>query len=67
MDENRDLWSAVLKQAIHDLGCADKMIKTSAITWFGNKTNEGIGSFLWLCAALDYDPDEVRGKCLSAR
>lgn len=67
------LWSAVLRQAIIDFRRASKNsdpriiehandYQYSARVWFGKTTDDGPGSFIWICKLLQLDPDEIREK-----
>ncbi|MFC1869383.1 hypothetical protein ACFL0H_14790, partial [Thermodesulfobacteriota bacterium] len=55
----RNLWVAVLKQAIKearkDAGCS--ILRTQA--WFYSDSRE-IGSYLWICSILDLNPESIR-------
>lgn len=70
MDE-RDLWAAVIAQAVEDLQAPTIAGDTtaartrdrnreSARAWFKSDRNDGVGSFVWVCDALDYSPEAVR-------
>ena len=63
VDPVRELWAAVLQQGLEEaLGrAADPRLKDPARAWI-RATRDNAGSFLWVCAALDIDPDYVRGK-----
>lgn len=64
MESNRyrSLWAAVLMQAIDDLSDKKPLIRRSAKHWLTRKKNKGIASFVWVCAALDIDPDKTRTR-----
>ena len=59
VDNYRNLWVAVLGQAIKDLS-EKEAIRESAINWLRNKGITGVGSFLWICDTLHFDPDKIR-------
>jgi len=50
----KTLWHAVLEQAIKDARW-----DVTARTWFCSK-DQGTGSFLWICAALDLSPEFIQ-------
>ena len=55
----RRLWAAVIIQAADDLNRRDK--RKSVHFWLSPKNFErGIGSFAWVCQALDLDPEWTR-------
>ena len=66
MDPCKNLWMAVLEQAMEDIltgpahrrGKVESIFKNTALAWF-HSDNEGIGSFLWVCEHLDIDPHTV--------
>jgi hypothetical protein len=62
-DQCRKLWSAVMEQAIEDLSGDNPRIQQAAVDWFSNRQNDGVGSFVWVCQAIDLDPDSVR-ECI---
>ena len=54
------LWVAVLKQAVEEaLGRKGVRLMKKAQTWLQND-NQTIGSFLWICAVLQLDPQSIR-------
>ena len=61
------LWAAVLKQAIRDArrelpphgNVSSHMNAASAKAWFESDSQD-IGSFLWICAVLDVEPDYTK-------
>jgi hypothetical protein len=56
MDQNyRNLWAAVLKQAIKDARQSVDNSLTSPGSWFRSKSHT-LGSFLWICGVLNIDP-----------
>lgn len=57
--EYRNLWAAVLKQAIKDAKNTLNNSLTSPGLWFSSRSHE-IGSFLWICGILNVDPESVR-------
>lgn len=56
--EYRNLWAAVLKQAIKDAGQEDQDSLNNPRLWFYSESKE-IGSFLWICAVLNIDPESI--------
>ena len=56
--EYRNLWAAVLKQAIKDAKKSLNNSLTSPALWFSSNSQE-IGSFLWICGVLNVDPKSV--------
>jgi len=66
VDDYKRLWAAVLKQAVRDArqraskgDVSRQMMTASARAWFESE-NQDIGSFLWVCAALDVEPRYVK-------
>jgi hypothetical protein len=60
MEQNfRNLWAAVLKQAIKDAKQDLKSSLTSPGLWFYSDS-QAIGSFLWICGVLNIDPESIR-------
>jgi len=60
MDQKyRNLWAAVLKQAIKDARESVNSSLTSPGLWFSSNSN-AVGSFLWICGVLSIDPVSVR-------
>ena len=61
MDEvYRNLWSAVLKQAIEDVAkYPGGLISERTLSWFENKCEE-IGSFQWICNILNLNPESIK-------
>jgi len=65
MEENKmeqkykNLWSAVLKQAIKDANQNTKYPFNNPRLWFQSK-NHTVGSFLWICNILNIDPESIR-------
>jgi hypothetical protein len=59
----RDLWFAVLAQAVNDL--SHPTFSRSVARWI---EDEGMdpGSFNWICAALDFDAGYLRQRLLKA-
>jgi hypothetical protein len=55
------LWGAVLKQAINDLG--DKDERQRAMVWF-KSTRNNVGAFLWICMILTLEPRKIRKAML---
>jgi len=67
----RDLWSAVIMQAFDDMaapalksGSTGERIRArncvNARAWLNSTRNNGVGSFLWVCESLDFDPAKIR-------
>jgi hypothetical protein len=62
----KNLWAAVLEQAIQDAQCeiasykdkVEYIFSRNALEWFYSDGRE-IGSFLWICNILDIDPKSV--------
>jgi hypothetical protein len=70
-DVYKNLWLAVLEQAIEDVKQDVKnqenvraINKANALEWFSNK-NEGIGSFIWICYFLEIAPGPIRRIALN--
>lgn len=64
MDEAcRGLWTAVLDQAVRDAqGSVTTYIqRESARAWL-RSANQDVGSFLWVCSILDFDPHLFRNR-----
>jgi hypothetical protein len=60
MDQKfRNLWAAVLKQAIKDAQQSFNNSLTSPGLWFRSNSH-AVGSFLWICGVLNIDPELVR-------
>jgi hypothetical protein len=61
MDEAyRNLWIAVLKQAIKDVEKYHGGFSTeNSLSWFDDE-NEEIGSFQWICKILDLNPGSIK-------
>lgn len=55
--QEKKLWTAVLEAAILDLKKGNKLIFRQTKGWFLDKENIGIGSFLWICDNIGFDPD----------
>ena len=59
-DVYRNLWTAVLKQAIEDVVKYTGGFSTKrALSWFEDE-NEEIGSFQWICSVLDLNPELIK-------
>lgn len=56
------IWMAVLRQAIYDLG--RKSYVGSARRWMDSRTTTP-GSFLWICANLDIDENALKHAVMS--
>jgi hypothetical protein len=54
---DRDLWSAVMRQALDDL--RDRVEFPRALAWFRSREIDE-GSFEWICMILDMEPSRVR-------
>jgi hypothetical protein len=60
MDQKlRNLWAAVLKQAIKDAQQNFNKSLASPGLWFSSNSH-AVGSFLWICGVLNIDPELVR-------
>jgi hypothetical protein len=72
MIPERELWGAVLMQAIYDTvglhvatSARDRrLIRQQAESWFLFHSSS-LGSFLWVCNSLNLDPASVRRRALS--
>lgn len=73
MREYERLWSAVLHQAILDVGryYAGQKVKNGtpsdgmrAVDWMLSEST-GVGSLIWVCDILDLHPDTVRNSVFS--
>lgn len=58
------LWSMVMFQALADL--ATVSYRPKMIAWFREK-KETPGSFRWICAAIDRDPDRILKKVMTIK
>ena len=58
----RNLWAAVLKQAIKDSRQCSKDSFNNPRLWFISESQE-VGSFLWICAVLNIDPELIGSHC----
>ena len=57
----RNLWAAVLQQAIVECTSSDAPIRDAARKWiFEPQKNATLGSFPWVCDALDMNPKHLR-------
>lgn len=54
----RDLWAAVMMEAIGSLDAKSKNQRKEAKEWFESEST-GVGTFLWVCAALNIPPTSV--------
>ena len=60
MDQKyRNLWAAVLKQAIKDARQSVNGSLTGPGLWFCSNSH-AVGSFRWICGVLNIDPVSVR-------
>ena len=67
MEEScKQLWFAVLKQAIKDAQEHYSMYGENAQLWFNSK-NQETASFLWICGILDIDPALIRMRLITSR
>lgn len=72
MTAERELWVAVLMQAVYDLFGFHAMapvpnrqlIRSDAETWLLSDA-AALGSFRWICNSLDLDPATVRRRVFS--
>ena len=55
----RNLWAAVLKQAIKDANQNTKNPLNNPYLWF-HSDSHAVGSFLWICNILNIDPESIR-------
>lgn len=55
----KDLWASVMLEAIESLSSKRPKQKREAEKWFDSR-NQGVGSFLWVCSALEIPPGTVR-------
>jgi len=55
----RDLWTAVIIRAVHDLIDEDETYGQEARAWF-ESTEQHIGSFFWVCYLLGLEPTALR-------
>lgn len=60
MDGIKQLWASVLVRSAEDL--RRKHHKQSAVFWFNNDLETGVGSFCWICELLKMDPDRIRDR-----
>lgn len=60
MIKEKSLWAAVLGQAVKDLKKEEEY--NSAMYWFANRNDVGIGSFIWVCDAIACDADKTRDQ-----
>jgi len=59
------LWSSVLERAIEDFrGFHGFSLQDNAKTWLLSR-NEGVGSYHWICGALNLDPPTVRRSLIT--
>jgi hypothetical protein len=63
-DSDRDLWLAVINQALYDLTATKTPLIKSARAWF-LLSNRDPGSFIWVCDYLGLEPTAVRRRVLS--
>ena len=60
-DSDRDLWLAVINQALDDLTATERPLKRSARAWFLS-SNRNAGSFIWVCDLVGLEPTAVRRR-----
>ena len=69
ISSTKELWSAVLLQAINDIRKPIKAnrnrIRDDAIFWINNREDIGINSFCGICNTFKLDPDTVRDSILN--
>lgn len=63
MNEYKNLWKAVLSQAVKDISSKNVRINRAAKYWFTRK-NDNCGTFIWICLVLNYDANTLRKKLL---
>lgn len=61
----RSLWTAVLARAVEDYRYKgrikeSKAYRKDAKKWIEDTKYKGVGSFAYVCEAIDLDPDAVR-------
>ena len=60
-----ELWTAVILQAIDDLGRRTRLSPRSAQTdareWFASE-DDAVGRFIWACRVIDVDPSFIRSR-----
>lgn len=66
-DSARALWAAVLARAVEDYrykGSSKESLahKKDAREWVACSSYKGVGSFYYVCEALDLEPDAVRDR-----
>lgn len=61
----RELWGAVLSQAIEDLSKPASFPNQAIRHWFLSP-NQQIGSFIWICGQLEIEADAARKRILRA-
>jgi len=57
------LWFAVLERALQDLCERNPSIRRDAELWF-KSDRRGVGSFLWVCELLDFNPQWLRKRLM---
>lgn len=55
----RDLWATVMLDAVDCLSSRSKRLRAEARAWFASN-DVGVGTFLWVCAALELSADDIR-------
>jgi hypothetical protein len=65
LTSERELWGAVLSQAIEDLSKPTKVPVQAIRHWFLSP-NQQVGSFIWICGQLEIETDAARKRILRA-
>lgn len=58
-DASLKLWQAVLRRALADVASPDAASADAAWQWLTSAAAH-VGSFVWVCAAIGVDADELR-------
>ncbi len=66
-DAARALWTAVLARAVDDYrypgtNRESRAHRKDARAWVDNLEYQGVGSFTYVCQAIDLEPDAVRDR-----
>jgi hypothetical protein len=64
LQPERELWSAVLEQAMRDLCGVGHLRAKNARAWIVS-VDDSLGSFVWICGQLNFDADAVRQRLLT--
>lgn len=59
------LWASVMATAVADLDARLLSLRRAAQKWMYQDRSDQPGSFLWICDALELDPDLLRQHCLT--